>query len=179
MLKGRRGGKGGGGGVYVSRATDIDWRDTSTGLSVAEEKRERGTILCNIYPSCLLIYLALPIPSYALATPLMTSPFYSPRCAPGIIPIYPSDSSTRLFLSSVLSISAPSFPLVARTVYAPHISAYKTAGASFCLPGDNYRRSLRRRLHPKAVIPVGVIDSRNFRRKTATRNRIDFVVASR
>lgn len=108
-----------------------------------------------------------------LPPPLMTSSFYS-RC--GHIPIY---RPTLLRVSSsshpppVLSISAPSF---LRTAYEPHISAYKIAGASFCLLRDNYRRSLRRRLHPKAVIPVGVIDSRNFRTKTATRNRIDFVV---
>lgn len=136
-------------------------------------------------PPCLLIYLALPIPSYALATPLMTSPFY-PHCRH--IYLYTIfDSSTRLFFLSLFShpppvpsISAPSFLRACLyVVYEPHISAYKTAGASFCLLRDNYRRSLRRRLHPKAVIPVGVIDSRNFRTKTATRNRIDFVVASR
>lgn len=97
--------------MYVSRATDIDWRDTSTVLA-AEEKRERSTILCNIYPSRLLIYLALPISSYALATPLMTSPFYLPPCRH--IPI---SRTTLLRVSSsssshpppVLSISAPSF----------------------------------------------------------------------
>lgn len=39
MLKGGRGGQR---GVYVSRATDIDWRNT---VSVAEEKREKHYLM--------------------------------------------------------------------------------------------------------------------------------------
>lgn len=100
--------------MYVSRATDIDWRDTST-VSAAEEKRERSTILCNIYLSRLLIYLALPIPSYALATPLMTSPFYPPPCRhipisrTTLLRVSSSSSSSSSHPPPVLSISAPSF----------------------------------------------------------------------
>jgi len=103
MLKGRAGTR----GVYVSRATDIDWRDT---VSEAEEKRERSTILCNIYPSYLLIYLALLLfPLMLLPPPLMTSPFY-PRCER--IPIYHPTllrASSSFHLPLVLSISVSSF----------------------------------------------------------------------
>lgn len=121
---------------YVSRATDIDWRDTST-VSVVEKRkgRRRSTILCNIYPSCLLIYLALPIPPYAVATPSYDLPVL-PH-APGVYTYIPSDSSARLsFLSStaLFFLSAHHLFLVARTVYEARISARKTAGASFVYP---------------------------------------------
>jgi len=152
--------------VCTYRRQLISTGGTST-VSVAEEESERSTILCNIYPSCLLIYLALYlVPSYGPLPPLLR-PLRSTLLTAGIyIPIY---TVRLLFYASLLPLihclfflSAHHLFFVARMVYEAHISAYKTAGASFCLLRDNYRRSLRRRLHPKAVIPVGVIDSRNF-----------------
>lgn len=152
-------------------------------VSVAEEKRERSTILCNIYPS---LPPHLPRATYSLLCPCHSSydlPTFYPHCRhisiyrPALLRVSSSSLIHRLFLLSAHHLF---FVLARRTLSTRGTYRLrKTAGASFCLLRDNYRRSLRRRLHPKAVIPVGVIDSRNFRTKTATRNRIDFVVASR
>lgn len=143
MLVGRSGGAR---DVYTSRATDIDCGEGHVhDLSGVEEKREREKhyILCNIYPSCLLIYLALPIPSYDL--PVLPSRAYT---------YIPSDSFTRVSSSShpppcSFYQRAPPFLRCSYGLPSHHISAYKTAGASFCLPRDNYRRIVTTSVTPQ------------------------------
>lgn len=97
---------GGDGGVYVSRATDIDWRDTSTRQKRKGREALSYVIFTPLAPSSTSCYL---FPLTPLPPPLMTSSFYS-RCRHA--PIY---RPTLLRVSSsshpppVPSISTPSF----------------------------------------------------------------------
>lgn len=90
----------------------ISTRGTST-VSGAEEESERSTILCNIYPSCLLIYLALyPVPSYGPLPPLLRPP-RSTLFTAGTYSIYRPTPLLRLFF---LSSTACSF--YQRTIFS-------------------------------------------------------------
>lgn len=116
-------------------------------------RREKGeAILCNIYPSCLLIYFALPIPSYALATRFydLLSPLtptykhththvYIYICMCVHVRVRSNAFTFSHPLSPALSISAPPFLRCSIWSTSRVSACNKRLSASFCLLRDNYR----------------------------------------